>query len=211
MKNYSCNGSPSTIYYPHCTEWITGSRGRGWNQHYLIFFDLLSYSKSALLCSMSKSDIPNYQIHKYTNTQIQLMTKCQKYPTYAIFLNSWSFKGVKNDIPKCSIHKYRNTDKQTFARSTKVDWSSYFHILGFQVLLIASLTWHVLLGSGTPVTIGLLPLLALHQMCQECLFAGVCNMNYKSSRRGITKRTQYGWFSPVSKYARRESFNSLNS
>ena len=29
------------------------------------------------------------------------MTKCQKYPTYAIFLNSWWFKDVKNDILKC--------------------------------------------------------------------------------------------------------------
>ena len=29
------------------------------------------------------------QIHKKTNTQIQHMTKWQKYPTYAIFLNSW--------------------------------------------------------------------------------------------------------------------------
>ena len=30
------------------------------------------------------------------------MTKCQKYPTYAIFLKSWWFKGCqKNDIPKC--------------------------------------------------------------------------------------------------------------
>ena len=34
---------------------------------------------------------------EFTNTQIQLMTKCQKYPTYAIFLNSWWFKDVKND------------------------------------------------------------------------------------------------------------------
>ena len=45
-----------------------------------------------------KTDIPNCQIHKYkfTNTQIQLMTKCQKYPTYAIYLNSWWCKDVKN-------------------------------------------------------------------------------------------------------------------
>ena len=42
------------------------------------------------------------QIRKYTNTQIQHMTKCQKYLTYAIFFNSWWFKDVKNDNPKCS-------------------------------------------------------------------------------------------------------------
>ena len=46
------------------------------------------------------------QIHKNTNTQIQHMTKWQKYPTYAIFLNSWWFKDVKNDNPKCSDLRY---------------------------------------------------------------------------------------------------------
>ena len=46
------------------------------------------------------------QIHKNTNTQIQHMTKWQKYPTYAIFLNSWWFKDVKNDNPKCSDPRY---------------------------------------------------------------------------------------------------------
>ena len=45
-----------------------------------------------------KTDIPNCQIHKYTSQiQIQLMTKCQEYQTYAIFLNSVWFKDVKND------------------------------------------------------------------------------------------------------------------
>ena len=50
-----------------------------------------------------KTDIPNCQIHKYTytNTQIQLMTKCQEYQTYVVFLNRCWFKDVKNDIPKC--------------------------------------------------------------------------------------------------------------
>ena len=45
------------------------------------------------------SQLSNTQIHKYTytNTQIQLMTKCQEYQTYAIFLNSVWFKDVKND------------------------------------------------------------------------------------------------------------------
>ena len=45
----------------------------------------------------------NTQIHKYkyANTQMQHITKWLKYPTYAIFLNSWWFKDVKNDILKC--------------------------------------------------------------------------------------------------------------
>ena len=42
------------------------------------------------------------QIHKNTNTAYM----CQKYPTYAIFLNSWWFKDVKNDNPKCSDPRY---------------------------------------------------------------------------------------------------------
>ena len=46
------------------------------------------------------------QIRKYTNTQIQHMTKWPKYPTYAIFLNSWWFKDVKNDNPKYSDPRY---------------------------------------------------------------------------------------------------------
>ena len=46
------------------------------------------------------------QIHKYTNTQIQHMTKWPKYPTYAIFLNSWWFKDVKNDNTKYSDPRY---------------------------------------------------------------------------------------------------------
>ena len=66
---------------------------------------------------MSKNSIPKCSIPKYrntdantrTNTQIQLVAKCQINPKYAIFLNSWWFKDVKNDISKCSIHKYRNT------------------------------------------------------------------------------------------------------
>ena len=59
----------------------------------------------------------NSQRNRYTNTstntQIQLVMKCLKDPTYAIFLNSWWFKDVQNDIPKCSIHTYRNRDTNT--------------------------------------------------------------------------------------------------
>ena len=41
---------------------------------------------------------------------------------YAIFLNSWWFKGVKNDISKCSIHSYcvnGALEQQTFAQSLR--------------------------------------------------------------------------------------------
>ena len=86
--------------------------------------------------------------------------------------------------------------------------SMLWHVLGFQVLLIAFLTWHVLYGSLPPVTIGLLPLWALHQMCQDCQLGGVCNMNYKVPSGELQK---YDWFSRVSKCALRESFNGLNS
>ena len=59
------------------------------------------------------SQLSNTQIHKYTytNTQIQLMTKCQEYQTYAIFLNSCWFKDVKNDIPNCPKWSDPTTDQ----------------------------------------------------------------------------------------------------
>ena len=54
------------------------------------------------------------QIHKYkyTNTQIQHMTKCQKDPTCGIFLKRGLFKDIKNHIPMCRTHKYKNTNTQ---------------------------------------------------------------------------------------------------
>ena len=50
----------------------------------------------------------NIQIHKYTNTQIQHMTKCQKDPTCAIFFKRGLFKDIKNDISVCQ--KIQNTN-----------------------------------------------------------------------------------------------------
>ena len=56
------------------------------------------------------SQLSNIQIHKYTytNTQKQLMTKCQEYQTYAIFLNSCWFKDVKNPIRHPIRHPIRS-------------------------------------------------------------------------------------------------------
>ena len=53
------------------------------------------------------------QIHKYTNTQIQRITKCRKDPTNGIFLKRGLFKGIKNYITMCQTHKYKNTNTQT--------------------------------------------------------------------------------------------------
>ena len=54
--------------------------------------------------------------HKYTNTQIQHMTKCQKDPTCGIFLKRGLFKDIKiifpcveRTITQIQIHKYTNT------------------------------------------------------------------------------------------------------
>ena len=57
------------------------------------------------------------QIHKYTNTQIQHMTKCQKDPTWGIFLKIGLFKDTKNYIPMCQTHKYKNTNTQIYKYS----------------------------------------------------------------------------------------------
>ena len=55
------------------------------------------------------SRVSNAQIqkYKYTNTQIQHMTKCQKDPACAIFLKRGLFKDIKNYIPVCQTHKYK--------------------------------------------------------------------------------------------------------
>ena len=44
---------------------------------------------------------------KYTNTQIQHMTKCQKDLTCGIFLKTGLFKDIKNYIPMCPTQKYK--------------------------------------------------------------------------------------------------------
>ena len=52
------------------------------------------------------------QSHKYTNTQIRHMAKCQKDPTCGIFLKRGLFKGIKNYIPICRTRKYTNTNTE---------------------------------------------------------------------------------------------------
>merc|ERR1712110_263927 len=64
------------------------------------------------MCRTHKYKNTNTQIHKYTNTQIQHMTKCQKDPTCGIFLKRGLFKGIKDDSPMCLIRKYTNTNTQ---------------------------------------------------------------------------------------------------
>ena len=71
---------------------------------------------------MHKYTTTNSQKHKYTNTAYD---RWQKYPTYAIFFNSWWFKDVKNDNEirdptRDPVQKHRYTvDVQTFAMSPK--------------------------------------------------------------------------------------------
>merc|ERR1711981_136084 len=60
------------------------------------------------------SHVPNAQIqkYKYTNIQIQHITKYQKDPTCGIFLKRGLFKDIKNDISTCRTCKYKNTNIQ---------------------------------------------------------------------------------------------------
>ena len=56
-----------------------------------------------LKCQVSKDfkhDILDCQIHKYS------IYDKMKYPTNAIFLNSWWLKDVKNDNPKSSYPRF---------------------------------------------------------------------------------------------------------
>ena len=71
------------------------------------------------------------QIQKYTNTQIEHMTKCQKDPTCGIFLKRGLFKGIKNDIPMCQTRKYKkynntNTQIQHMTKCQKTQHVVYF-------------------------------------------------------------------------------------
>ena len=64
------------------------------------------------MCQTRKYKNPITQIHKYTNTQIRHMAKCQKDPTCGIFLKRGLFKGIKNDTPMGQMRKYINTNTQ---------------------------------------------------------------------------------------------------
>ena len=72
-----------------------------------------------------KTDIPNCQIHKHTNTnsQIQLMTKCQKYPT--IILEHFLF--VSNGFPQRHLVCFtKYTGCQVFAAAIDGEWRPTF-------------------------------------------------------------------------------------
>ena len=64
------------------------------------------------MCQTRKYKNPITQIHKYTNTQIRHIAKCQKDPTCGIFLKRGLFKGIKNDTPMGQMRKYINTNTQ---------------------------------------------------------------------------------------------------
>ena len=55
--------------------------------------------------------VKQYKI-QIQNTQIQHITKCQKHPTYGIFLKRGLFKDITNDIPICQTGKYKNASTQ---------------------------------------------------------------------------------------------------
>ena len=74
-----------------------------------IFWKLLVQGYQNWYYQVSHAQIHKY---KYTNTQIQHMTKCQKDSTCGIFLDRGLFKDIKNHIPMCWTHKYKNTNTQ---------------------------------------------------------------------------------------------------
>ena len=60
---------------------------------------------------------PQIQIHKCTNTQIQLRSKLHIGTTCAIFLKRWWYEDLKNNVPKYLMCKYINTNTQIQFRS----------------------------------------------------------------------------------------------
>merc|ERR1712055_372381 len=68
-----------------------------------LFKDLRNYIP---MCRTHKYKNTNTQIHKYSDTQIQHMTKCQKDQTCGICLKRGLFKDIKKITPMCRTHKY---------------------------------------------------------------------------------------------------------
>ena len=96
-RNGNCKSLLCSMFNEQTCSWFTWLFGRHYAKN--IFENLIVlYFWKAQGPRTSKLIFPTV---KHTNTQIQLMTKCQKYPTYAIFHYSWWFEDVKNYIPKC--------------------------------------------------------------------------------------------------------------
>ena len=81
-----------------------------WTIQTIYFLKALSPRISKLIFPSVSYTNTQTQIHKYTNTLIQHMTKCQKDPTCGIFLKRGLFKDMKNNIPMCQTRKYKNTN-----------------------------------------------------------------------------------------------------
>ena len=74
------------------------------------------------MCQTRKYKNTNTLIHKYTNTQIQHMAKCQSDPTCGIFLKRGLFKDIKNHNHMCQTHKYKKIHKY---KNTKIKIHKY--------------------------------------------------------------------------------------
>ena len=73
---------------------------------------------------------------KYTNTQVQHTKKCQKDPTYGIFLKRKLFKDIKNYIPLCRTNKYTNAQIQHMTKCQKDPTCGIFMKRGFSELSV---------------------------------------------------------------------------
>ena len=80
--------------------------------------------------------VSNMQIqkYKYTNTQIQHMTKCQKDPTCAIFLKRGLFKDIKNDISLCQTIQNTNTKYTNSAYNEVPETPNIWHIFEKRII-----------------------------------------------------------------------------
>ena len=90
--------------------------GQAWHPTFAPLYDVLDqtnhiFSESSWSKDI-KTDITKCLIHKYTNTQIQHVTECQKDQTCGIFLKKGLFRGTKNYIHMCQTHNYKNTNTQ---------------------------------------------------------------------------------------------------
>ena len=74
------------------------------------------------------------QIHKYTDTQIQQMMKCQKDPTYGIFLKRGLFKDIKNYISLCQTIQNTNTKYTNSAYDEVPETPNIWHIFETRII-----------------------------------------------------------------------------
>ena len=103
---------PHAIGFLISLLWICFKAWCRWTWHVLYLWKCngARISKSMFLSAWRANT--QIQIHKYTNTQIQLRAKLQIDMACAIFMKRYWYEGLKINVPGCLACKYTNTNTQ---------------------------------------------------------------------------------------------------